>query len=206
MDTSSEGLATALHKCRTGRSADRPTAGACSSSASRGLSVATQTLAGSWTRERLRRIGPPAPSPLPRNGSRRACVRHRLCHSSGTVRHQCATPPGRGRARPALSGAADRSDREVGHAVVVDRVPFSSGMIEIRVARLLCRKLARYVALRGVVACRAQAPAGTRIPRPCRRALSRSAIASLIPSSGYVVVCSFTWPCAVNVMRSCRSM
>src|SRR5215216_3632245 len=32
IDTSSEGLATALHKCRSGRSADRATAGACSSS------------------------------------------------------------------------------------------------------------------------------------------------------------------------------
>jgi hypothetical protein len=32
MDTSSEGLATALHKCRSGRSADRATAGTCSSS------------------------------------------------------------------------------------------------------------------------------------------------------------------------------
>jgi hypothetical protein len=31
MDTSSEGLATALHKCRSGRSADRAMAGACSS-------------------------------------------------------------------------------------------------------------------------------------------------------------------------------
>jgi hypothetical protein len=32
MDTSSEGLATALHQCRSGRSADRATARACSSS------------------------------------------------------------------------------------------------------------------------------------------------------------------------------
>jgi hypothetical protein len=32
MDTSSERLTTALHKCRSGRSADRATAGACSSS------------------------------------------------------------------------------------------------------------------------------------------------------------------------------
>ena len=35
--------------------------------------------------------------------------------------------------------------------------------------------------------------------------LSRSAIASLMASSGYVLVCSATLPCAVSVIRSCRS-
>ncbi len=48
--------------------------------------------------------------------------------------------------------------------------------------------------------------AGTRMPRPCRRPWSRSAIASLMASSGYCEVCRVTLPCAVKVMRSCRSM
>ena len=49
------------------------------------------------------------------------------------------------------------------------------------------------------------AAAGTRMPRPWSRPLSRSAIASLMASSGYVVVCSVTLPWAVSVIRSCRS-
>ena len=49
------------------------------------------------------------------------------------------------------------------------------------------------------------APAGMRMPRPCSRPPSRSAIASLIASSGYVLVCSVTLPCAVSVISSTRS-
>ena len=53
--------------------------------------------------------------------------------------------------------------------------------------------------------CSPSQAAGTRMPRPWSRPWSRSAIASLIASSGYVVVCSVTWPCAVSVIRSWRS-
>ena len=44
-----------------------------------------------------------------------------------------------------------------------------------------------------------------RMPRPWRRPSSRSCIASLMASSGYVDVCNVTLPCAVNVIRSSRS-
>ena len=50
------------------------------------------------------------------------------------------------------------------------------------------------------------AASGMRIPRPCRRPPSRSAIASLIASSGYVLVCSLTLPWAVSVINSARSV
>ena len=49
-------------------------------------------------------------------------------------------------------------------------------------------------------------PAGIRIPRPWSCPASRSAIASLIASSGYVVVCRLTWPWAVSVISSWRSV
>ena len=47
---------------------------------------------------------------------------------------------------------------------------------------------------------------GTRMPRPRSLPLSRSWIASVAASSGYIAVCSVTLPCAVRVISSTRSL
>src|ERR1700730_14395473 len=47
---------------------------------------------------------------------------------------------------------------------------------------------------------------GTRIPRPRSLPLSKSWMASLAASSGYIAVCSSTLPWAVRVISSARSL
>ena len=102
MDTSSEGRATALNKCRSGRSGDRATAGACSSSLASVRSVAAETIAPS--RKQLSRRGPPVPAESAARSASRAAVQNRYkWPCPGDLRAELPSPGPRGRPWTALS-------------------------------------------------------------------------------------------------------